>query len=59
MVIIINFSDLDDNASCPITGVLRFMEIQRGKEGMKTKEFNQSVGATTGCTLKAFLSSVL
>jgi hypothetical protein len=34
------------------------MEIQRGKEGMKTEEFNRSVGATTGCTLRALLSSV-
>ena len=28
------------------------MEIQRGKEGMKSKEFNSEIGATAGCTLR-------
>jgi hypothetical protein len=39
-------------SACPITGVIRHMEIQRGKEGMKKKQFNREVGATTGCTLR-------
>ena len=34
------------------------MEIQRGKEGMKTKKFNAAVGATAGCTLRLLLDSI-
>jgi hypothetical protein len=34
------------------------MEIQRGKEGMKTKQFNKEVGATTGCTLRLLLNTI-
>ncbi len=34
------------------------MEIQRGKEGMKTKQFNSSVSATTGCTLRTLLGTI-
>jgi len=31
---------------------MRRMEIQRGKEGMRSEEFNSQVGATAGCTLR-------
>jgi len=34
------------------------MEIQRGKEGMKTKMFNAEIGATAGCTLRLLLNSI-
>jgi hypothetical protein len=34
------------------------MEIQHGKEGMKTKKFNAVVGATAGCTLWLLLDSI-
>ena len=34
------------------------MEIQRGKEGMKDKMFNNSLGATAGCTLRLLLESI-
>jgi hypothetical protein len=34
------------------------MEIQRGKEGMKTMQFNQQLGATTGCTLRLLLDTI-
>ncbi len=44
--------------ACPITGALHFMEIQRGKEGMKTKQFNSSVGATICCTLRTLLGMI-
>jgi len=37
---------------------MRHMEIQRGKEGMKTKKFNAEVGATAGCTLRLLLDSI-
>ncbi len=35
------------------------MEIQIRKEGMKTKQFNKEVGATTGCTLRLILNKIL
>ncbi len=44
--------------ACPITGVMRRMEIQRGKEGMGSKEFNSQVGATAECTLRLFLGTI-
>jgi hypothetical protein len=31
---------------------MRRIEIQRGKEGMRSEEFNLQVGATAGCTLR-------
>ena len=37
---------------------MRHMEIQRGKEGMKDKMFNNSLGATAGCTLRLLLESI-
>jgi hypothetical protein len=37
---------------------MRHMEIQHGKEGMKTKKFNAEVGATAGCTLRLLLDSI-
>jgi hypothetical protein len=39
------------NIACGVLGILLCLEIQRGKEGMKTKEFNASFGATAGCTM--------
>ncbi len=45
-------------AACHVTGVLRHMEIQRGKEGMKTAQFNNTIGATAGCTLRLLLNSI-
>ena len=37
---------------------MRHMEIQLGKEGMKDKMFNNSLGATAGCTLRLLLESI-
>jgi hypothetical protein len=37
---------------------MRRMEIQRGKEGMKSKEFNLQVGATAGCTFRLLLGTI-
>jgi hypothetical protein len=37
--------------ACPITGCMLHMEIQRGKEKMKEKQYNREIGATAGCTL--------
>jgi hypothetical protein len=37
---------------------MRHMEIQRGKEGMKSKMFNAAIGATAGCTLRLLLNSI-
>jgi hypothetical protein len=34
------------------------MEIQRGKDGMKTKKFNLEVGATSGYTLRLLLEAI-
>jgi hypothetical protein len=39
------------NIACGVLGILLCLEIQRGKEGMKTKEFNASFGATAGSTM--------
>jgi hypothetical protein len=44
--------------ACPITGIIRHLEIQRGKEGMKNAQFNSEVGATSGCTLRLLLNSI-
>ena len=40
------------STACPITGVLRCLEIQRGKQGMMDKKYNMTIGATAGCTLR-------
>jgi hypothetical protein len=37
---------------------MRYMEIQRGKQGMKNHQFNQQLGATGGCTLRLLLNSI-
>jgi hypothetical protein len=34
------------------------MEIQHGKEGMKGKMFNASVGTSAGCSLRLLLESI-
>ena len=41
-----------------MTGVIRHMEIQRGKEGMKSAQFNDIMGATSGCTLRLLLNTI-
>jgi hypothetical protein len=40
------------STACPITGVLRCLEIRRGKQGMAHKKYNSLIGATAGCTLR-------
>jgi hypothetical protein len=37
---------------------MRHVEIQHGKEGLKTQMFNSIVGATSGCTLRLLLDSI-
>ena len=37
---------------CPSTGVMTYMEIQRGKEGMKNMRLQKELGATTACTIR-------
>jgi hypothetical protein len=34
------------------------MEIQRGKEGMKSQKFNKEIGATASCTLRLLLNTI-
>jgi hypothetical protein len=34
------------------------MEIQRGKDGMKSQQLNQKVGSTAGCTLRLLLGTI-
>jgi hypothetical protein len=34
------------------TGVMKFMEVQEGKEAMRVKEHSVSHGVTTGCTIR-------
>ena len=37
---------------CPNTGVMTYMEIQRGKEGMKNMRLQRELGATAACTIR-------
>jgi hypothetical protein len=39
-------------AACPNTGCMLYLEIQRGKEAMKSLHHNAAMGATAGCTLR-------
>jgi hypothetical protein len=41
-----------------IKGVMKKIEIQRDKDGMKSQQFNQQVGATAGCTLRILLDTI-
>jgi hypothetical protein len=45
-------------AACTITGILRHMEIQCCKEGVKKMQFNSAVGVTAGCTLRSLLGTI-
>ena len=40
------------NICCPITGVMTFMEIQRGKAGMSQMRLQRELGATAACTIR-------
>ena len=35
--------------ACSVTGALLFIEVQRGKEGMKNSRYQQELGATAAC----------
>ena len=37
-------------ASCSVTGYLVFLEIQQGKEGMKSSRYHLTLGAIAACT---------
>ena len=37
---------------CPVTKIMTFLEIQRGKNGMKEEQFNRDLGATAGCCMR-------
>ena len=37
---------------CPSTGVMTYMKIQRGKDGMKNMRLQKELGATTACTIR-------
>ena len=36
--------------ACSVTGALLFIEVQRGKEGMKESCYQKELGATAACT---------
>ena len=40
------------NGCCSETGVMMFVELQRGKVGMKEARYNKELGATAGCTVR-------
>lgn len=46
------------NSACPVLGVIRHLEIQRGKEGMRHQDHNATLGATTGCTIRLLERSI-
>ena len=39
-----------NTVACSVTGALLFIEVQRGKEGMKHSRYQKELGATTACT---------
>ena len=41
------------NIVCPVLGVTTYLEVQQGKEYMKTTQYHQELGATAACTLRA------
>jgi len=38
--------------ACPILKIMCYLEIQRGKAGMKSEPYNREFGATTGCSMR-------
>ena len=36
--------------ACSVTGVVVFLELQQGKEGMKSIRYHLELGATAACT---------
>ena len=36
--------------ACSVTGALLFIEVQRGKEGVKDSRYQKKLGATAACT---------
>ena len=44
--------------ACPVSGIMLFLEIQRGKDGMKNQRLNNILGATAGCTVRMFEGSI-
>ena len=36
--------------ACSVTGALLFIEVQRGKEGMKNSRYQRGLGSTAACT---------
>ena len=37
---------------CPLTGIITFIEIQRGKDGMKNMRLQKDFGATVACLIR-------
>ena len=46
------------NSACPVLGVMRHIEIQRGKDGMRHQEHNTTMGATSECTIRLLERSI-
>ena len=44
--------------ACPVTGCLMVLELQRGKAGMSTAQYQDSLGATAACTVRLLESSI-
>ena len=40
------------NSVCPVLGVMMFLEIQRGRNGMDRHDFFKELGATASCTVR-------
>ena len=40
------------NVACSKTGIILFLEIQRGKEGMRQAKYSREHGGTTACTMR-------
>ena len=40
------------NACCPKSGVMLFMELQRGRRGMRDAKYNRDLGSAAGCTVR-------
>ena len=45
------------NVACYRLGTMLYLEIQKGKEAMKTSEFQQQIGRTVACMKRLMMAT--
>ena len=45
------------NVACSRLGMMEHLEMQNGKEAMKTLEFHKDLGGTDGCTKRLSIAT--